>query len=349
MVLANAPSTGNPLRGDVAEILVYNRRFADANEFHAIEQYLIDKWGCQPDLNNQGWLRPSSTLPPVKYENIQLPMHDQMNTGKWQPFAPWSDEFNTDTLNTNQWYSYNPNWHGRAPARYLPKNVSVNDGAMGITMSRDAPKEPITLYGEGSEPYHTYTASSVVSKDARTYGSFEIRCRAMPSYATSAWWFIGHATNAAGKMYINEIDVFEIGGWVPGEEARCGGNLHVKKIAGEETKIANPAGWIAPFRFADDYHTFGLDWGPDYIRWYLDGTLYRSSRNTHWHTPQRMLFDTEIWSWWPDPKPEHFPSTFHVDYVRAWSRADWKEPTDIQIRPVSNAITKRLKADRHLP
>jgi beta-glucanase (GH16 family) len=125
-----------------------------------------------------------------------------------------------------------------------------------------------------------------------------------------------------------------------------GGNLHVSKAPGLTHHPPNPAGWIAPFHLAKEWHSYGIDWGPAYIRWYIDGTCFRSVRNTHWHTPLRMLFDTEIWSWWPDPLPEHFPSTFRIDYVRAWSRADWPEPTDLEVLPMGKNITKLLEAER---
>lgn len=340
------PAANNPLRADVAEILVYNRRFDDAEEFHRIEARLLAKWGCEVDPASQGWLRPSNVLPEVACSRPDLPLHDQSNRGGWTVYAPWTDEFNRPGLDETRWYDHNPDWHGRAPARYLPRNVSVTNGLLGVTMSRDAPPEPLFLYGEKSEPYHTYAAASVVSRAARTYGAFEIRCRPMASYATSSWWFIGASTNASGQTFNNEIDVFEIGAVVPGEESRCGGNLHVSQAPGLAAARATPAGWLAPFRFVDGWHTFGLEWGPEFIRWYLDGTLYRSARNTDWHTPQRMLFDTEIWKWWPEPRPGDFPSTFQVDHVRAWSRADWPEPAGVAIRPMGSAITKLLEKDR---
>lgn len=341
----NPPHNWSFLRGDVAEVLVYQRRFDDAAEFHRIEDYLLAKWRCGPDLTSQGWLRPTNALPAVARLRDDLPLHDQANRGGWAPFAPWTDEFAAPVLDTNRWYDHNPDWHGRAPARFLPRNVTVSNGALGITMSMDAPKEPLDLYKNGKDLYHTFAAASVVSKAARTYGAFEIRAKPMASYATSAWWFIGASTNEQGQRFNNEIDVFELGGLVPGEESRCGGNLHVTVGPGVTAARANSAGWLAPFRFVDDWHTYGLEWGPEYLRFYLDGTLYRSVRNTDWHTPQRMLFDTEIWSWWPAPVPAHFPSTMQVDYVRAWTRPDWPEPAGLHIKPMSTSITRLLERE----
>jgi beta-glucanase (GH16 family) len=342
----NPPANYSFLLGDVAEVLVYNRRFDDADEFHRIEDHLFAKWRCTPDLSSQGWLRPTNALPAVARKRDDLPLHDQSNRGGWVTYAPWSDEFNTGALDTNRWIDHNPGWHGRAPSRYLPRNVTVSNGALGITMSMDAPTEPLDLYKNGTDLYHTYAAASVVSKAARTYGAFEIRARPMKSYATSAWWFIGDSTNEQGQTFSNEIDVFEIGGLVPGDETRCGGNLHVTAGPGVTNHPPLPAGWNAPFRFVDGWHTYGLDWGPDFIRFYLDGTLYRSVRNTDWHTPLRMLFDTEIWKWFPTPLPEHFPSTFDVDYVRAWTRPDWPEPAGLHIKPQGSGITKLLEKER---
>jgi hypothetical protein len=62
----------------------------------------------------------------------------------------------------------------------------------------------------------------------------------------------------------------------------------------------------------------------------VDGILVRTLKNTHWHTPLALDFDSEaMFSWLGVPKDEDLPSTFSIEYVRAWKNdeadADWRE------------------------
>ena len=64
-----------------------------------------------------------------------------------------------------------------------------------------------------------------------------------------------------------------------------------------------------------------LGWGKDELRFYVDGVLVRSVENTHWHQPLLLTFDSETMpEWMGMPKDEDLPSTFSVEYVRAWKK-----------------------------
>ena len=57
------------------------------------------------------------------------------------------------------------------------------------------------------------------------------------------------------------------------------------------------------------------------INFYFDGVLVRTGPNTHWHQPLNMNFDSETMpDWFGLPKDEVLPSTFSVDYIRAWKK-----------------------------
>ena len=86
--------------------------------------------------------------------------------------------------------------------------------------------------------------------------------------------------------------MFEIGGKAKGFEHKYNMNLHVFKTPQEKKHWSVGGVWEAPWRFADDYHVFGLDWGKDEIRFYVDGVLVRSVENTHWHQPLFLIFDS---------------------------------------------------------
>jgi beta-glucanase (GH16 family) len=74
-------------------------------------------------------------------------------------------------------------------------------------------------------------------------------------------------------------------------------------------------------RLADDYHVYGFDWGKDELRFYVDGVLVRSVENTHWHQPLYLIFDSETMpEWFGMPDDKDLPSTFSVEYLRAWKK-----------------------------
>jgi hypothetical protein len=54
-------------------------------------------------------------------------------------------------------------------------------------------------------------------------------------------------------------------------------------------------------------------------RHYFDGVLVRTVANTMWHQPLFLIFDSETMpDWFGMPADADLPSTFSIEYVRAW-------------------------------
>jgi beta-glucanase (GH16 family) len=77
--------------------------------------------------------------------------------------------------------------------------------------------------------------------------------------------------------------------------------------------------------FADDFHTFAVDWGPSSIAWSVDGTVYerRTPDDLNGNTwvfgkPFYLLLNLAVGGYWPgDPDSStSFPQQLVVDYVR---------------------------------
>ena len=81
--------------------------------------------------------------------------------------------------------------------------------------------------------------------------------------------------------------------------------------------------------FSDDFHVFSVDWSPDQIRWFVDGTLYRSlspndlPSGSQWvfDHPFFMILNFAVGGGWPgNPDPNTlFPQSMLVDYVRVYA------------------------------
>jgi len=259
----------------------------------------------------QSWDRTGPPGPTPKRITDAYPLSDQANDAGWSKYEPMSDEFDAGELDPNKWRPQNPTWLGRQPAWFDPANVTVANGKLHLTMRKNEPPQMPKDKG-----YHTYTSAAVQSKGLVKYGYFEVKCKPMASAGSSSFWFY-HQTPGLWT----EIDVFEIGGRAPGFEKKYNMTLHVFKTPTEKKHWSKGGVWIAPTNLADDYHVYGLEWDAEKIKWYFDGLLVRWVENTHWHQPLTLNFDSETMpDWFGLPKDSDLPSTYSIEYVRAWKR-----------------------------
>ena len=115
--------------------------------------------------------------------------------------------------------------------------------------------------------------------------------------------------------------MFEIGGKAKGFESKDNMTVHVFRTPRKKEHWHVGGAWVAPWRWADDYHVYGLDWRKDEITYYVDGVPVQKVENTHWHQPLYLNFDSETMpDWFGMPDDADLPSTFSVEYVRAWKR-----------------------------
>ena len=238
------------------------------------------------------------------------PLSDQENKDGWTKFEPMSDEFDGQELDLNKWTRGMQWWKGRQPALFSDKNVTVSDGTLHLTMR----KEKLSAEAE-KQGYKDYTSAALHTKVRSGYGYYEVKAKPMNSGGSSSFWF--QVEDVPG--WLTEIDVFEIGGKAKGFQRKVNMNLHVFKTPVEKKHWSVGGVWQAPWPLADDYHVYGLDWGKDEIKVYVDGVLVRSVENTHWHQPLFLIFDSETMpNWFGMPNDDDLPSTYSIEYVRAW-------------------------------
>jgi beta-glucanase (GH16 family) len=241
-----------------------------------------------------------------------FPLSDQENKGGWVKFEPMSDEFEGRELDRSKWVVGMAWWKGRQPALFSEKNVTVSDGKLHLTMRKEKLPPEVEKLG-----YHDYTSAALHSKARSACGYYEVEAKPMNSAGSSSFWF--HKEDTPG--WVTEIDVFEIGGKAKGFERKYNMNLHVFQTPREKKHWDVQHTWVAPWRLADDYHVYGLEWGEDEIKYYVDGAVVRTVENTHWRQPLYLTFDSETMpDWFGMPADQDLPSTFSVEYVRAWKK-----------------------------
>jgi beta-glucanase (GH16 family) len=235
---------------------------------------------------------------------------------KWTPIPELTDEFDGKKLDSEKWHDHNPGWKGRQPGFFSTNNVSVSDGKLHLT----ARVENLPNLPDG---FHTFTTAAVKSKALVKYGYFEVKCRPMKSKASSAFWFYNST-----KEEWTEIDVFEICGVGEKWKRTYNMNVHVFRTPKEERHWSKGGEWKAPFTFTDDYHVYAIEWNKEVIKWWVDGKVVRELKNTHWHQPLHMNFDSETMpEWFGLPDKESLPSIFSIEYVRSWRRVEDAEPS----------------------
>nr|WP_095876761.1 glycoside hydrolase family 16 protein [Streptomyces sp. TLI_235] len=157
----------------------------------------------------------------------------------------------------------------------------------------------------------------------QAYGRFEARIKIPRGQGVwPAFWMLGNDLGTAGWPNSGEIDVMENIGREPNS---VHGTIHGPGYSGAGglgAAYSLPGGKA----FADDFHTFAVDWSPSAIVWSVDGTPYetRTPADTHGNKwvfdhPFFVILNLAIGGDWPG-SPDGataFPQTMVVDYVRA--------------------------------
>ncbi|WP_259741082.1 family 16 glycosylhydrolase [Pseudomonas frederiksbergensis] len=314
----NVIGNSDNFRGDIAEVLVYDRAFSSLAERQRAFQYLADKWSVAIPAQADTWPRvgPLGSLP--RQTNTHLPVSDQSNAGRWVLDNTLSDDFNGTTLDPKRWHvndATGTDSLGRKPALFRPENATLGNGNLNIVFRKETLPQKYVELG-----FKDYSSAMVRTIERGFYGYYEARAKPMNSAGSSAFWlaWTGMADNAT------EIDIFEIGGKTKNAafDRLYNMNAHVWATPQSTEHVANGSTWVSPWRLANTFHVYGFDWQPDTLRWYVDGVLVRESKNTHFFFPMQIVFDSEaMWDWFGVVDDADLPSTFRVDYVKVWQHS----------------------------
>lgn len=236
------------------------------------------------------------------------------------------DEFDTDGAPDSSIWSYDigtgagtaagAGWGNNELQYYTNRseNVTVQNGILIIS----AKKESFA----GSN--YTSARISTKGKFEQTYGRFEARIR-LP-YGQGIWpafWLLGDESNADSWPEIGEIDIMEYRGQNP---TTIIGSLHGPGYSGG--MAISKSYTLKNDRFDTGFHVFGIEWGPEYINYYVDDVLY--NQITPADVPGEWVFDHPFYiiinlavggDFVGFPNSETiFPQTMLVDYVRVYKK-----------------------------
>lgn len=224
-----------------------------------------------------------------------------------------SDEFEGSSLDSARWYDHNPTWTGRQPSLFRRENVRVERGRLILTGRREE-------VANAPEGYHTFTSAAVQSRKKVLYGFFEIRCRAMNSALSSAFWLY-----VQDSVKQEEIDIFEICGRHDTDPAYPRTYFATSHyiLKGHGLQISDHVEHIGDEPWADRFFVAGLKWTRDELVWYVDGREIRRRKNDFWHSAETVNFDSEAFpTWWGLPSDADDGGEFEIDYFRYWKAPD---------------------------
>ncbi|WP_030453933.1 glycoside hydrolase family 16 protein [Herbidospora cretacea] len=237
----------------------------------------------------------------------------------------WSDEFNAPagtSIDGSKWkFDIGGGGWGNNEQQYYTNSTRnvYHDGAgnLAITARRENPSNLQCHYGTCQ-----YTSGRILTADRFTqaYGRFEARIKIPRGQGIwPAFWMLGGGTWPNG----GEIDIMENVGNQPNTVY---GTVHGPGYFGG-TAVGGNRSIGAPL--ADAFHTYRVDWSPNLIIWYLDGSEYfrvtpSSLRGNAWvfDHPFFMILNVAVGGYWPGypDGTTQFPQTMLIDYVRvsAW-------------------------------
>ena len=138
-----------------------------------------------------------------------------------------------------------------------------------------------------------------------------------------AFWGLGTNDATAPWPLCGEMDIFENLGREPDI---VHATVHSALHASTPTAWLSGASATSPTPLADDYHTFGLVWGPNALSMSFDGRTYFTlssadmSPTSLWEFNHRffLLLDLAVGGEWAGSPTDttSFPATMSVDYVR---------------------------------
>lgn len=128
-----------------------------------------------------------------------------------------------------------------------------------------------TVAADNTKPYR---GAEIYSNQSYLYGRFEMRMRVASGSGVLSTFFTYKNGSEIGNTFWEEIDI-EVFGKNNAEHWQS--NII---LGSSRPTIMSEADHAAPGSLAEAYHTYVLEWTPDYVAWFLDGEEVRRITGT---------------------------------------------------------------------
>lgn len=253
----------------------------------------------------------------------------------------WHDEFDGDRLDDTKWgmerLMFNPGLH----YDNSEKNIRLENGLLHMQVNQKDGK--------------LSTCHSLTTKHRMLFRYGYVEMRAKVPFCRGAWpsfWMKGDTklsrTRESGNNWFSEIDIFENFSSVDTVKP----NLHRwGRINGEECHEMLPPvvnGQAKNYKFespqiaSSGFHTYGMLWEEDKIRFFVDDKMYfcadiddncvllneKRPDTFGFHDPHYLILNNEVFttdlSWYPEGSAitagDDVAIDYEVDYIRLYQR-----------------------------
>jgi beta-glucanase (GH16 family) len=235
----------------------------------------------------------------------------------------WSDDFEGKagmSPDSTKWtYDIgNSGWGNSELQCYTkrPSNVQISgDGNLIITAIKES-------YSGSS-----YTSARIKTKGlfSQTYGRFEARIKTPTGPGIwPAFWLLGDNIDQVNWPMCGEIDIMEQRGQQP---SITHGSIHGPGNFGANA-ITKGYG-LTTGRFDTDFHLYAVEWGEDYIDFFIDTYLYQRIKPENlsgkwvFNSPFFMILNVAVggnYVGYPTSGTP-FPQSMYIDYVKVYKHS----------------------------
>ncbi|MFO1417415.1 MAG: family 16 glycosylhydrolase [Methylotetracoccus sp.] len=254
----------------------------------------------------------------------------------------FNDEFSGSAVDTTKW-AFTDGWGNQTFVGlgtvqcWVPEAASVANGVLTLT----AKPQTFTFCRPMTNPSQLKYASGMISSHksfSQAYGYFEMRAKEPRGKGLwSDFWMLSDKL-----VWPPETNIVEYIGNT--------NTISYHSFHWRDPGTSEPMTSTTPVTNADlsaDFHTFGVDWQPGLLTYYVDGLKRAEYKSDKINSDAMYMLVTLAvggnWAGLPDATTT-FPAKMEIDYIRAYTRvndgtADGIPPFGGNPRPVATAPT----------
>lgn len=190
----------------------------------------------------------------------------------------WTEEFNVDSISQIDTFTQKYDTMTSSDSNLVTSTSEEN-----YFVDSDTGELVLRVTSDGNRNYKT--PKSVTTRDIMSFRYGYLEMRAKVPYQTCVWpsfWLQPDKSAWNKTTYTGEIDIFEVFGSKTG--LSC--NLHKWYTNSEGKSVSTTIGSNGNYLYgerkytfdstalANDYHTYGFEWTPEFMAFYIDGELY---------------------------------------------------------------------------